>query len=298
MASTPFRLGAYFPHTEIEPDAIAIRDFAQAVEGMGYRYLATADHVIGANRASRPDWWGPYDSESLFHEPIVLFAYLAGLTKLEFVTSIIIAPQRQTVLLARQAANLDIFCQGRLRLGVATGWNQVEYQSLGAPWERRGERLDDQIRVLRRLWTEQNVIEHTEFHTIDDAGIAPLPIQRPIPIWIGGNKAPALRRAARLGDRWMPFLKLDEKARVAEFRDAVAAAGRDPARIGIDNIVHLGSAGLGPVRTVEAVAADVAAWSEAGLDSMCIYTMAAGLQGLDAHVGAFRRVAEMTGIKA
>jgi len=291
---TAFKIGAYFPHTEIRADAVEIRDFAQAVEGMGFSYLANADHVIGANRASRPDWQGPYDSTSRMYEPLVLFSYLSGVTeRLEFVTSIIIAPQRQTVLIAKQAANLDLFCGGRLRLGFGTGWNTVEYEALSMPWEDRGARLDEQIRVLRRLWSEETVTERGRFHTISDAGLAPMPLQRPIPIWIGGVADAAMRRAARLGDGWMPFLSADGAAeKVARYRHAVRDAGRDPAAAPLENVVHLGTAGGGPKRGVDDVIADVAVWKEAGASGVCVYTMNRGLTSTAEHLAVFQKIAD------
>jgi probable F420-dependent oxidoreductase len=210
---TQFRVGAFFPHDEIGAHAVEIRDFAQAIEAMGYTYLATADHVVGANRASRPDWKGAYDSTTRIYEPLVLFSYLAGVTEtLEFMTAVIIAPQRQTALIAKQAANLDLFCGGRLRIGLGTGWNPVEYEALAMRWADRGARLDDQIRVLRRFWSEDNITEHSSYHHLNDVGLAPMPRQRPIPIWIGGTAAPAMRRAAQLGDGWMPYLSADGAA--------------------------------------------------------------------------------------
>ena len=199
--AAPFRIGVVFPQLEIESDAAAIRDFAQGVEAMGYTHLIGYDHVVGADTTNRPDWKMRYTHESTFHEPLTLFAYLAGLTKsLIPSTGVVVLPQRQTVLFGKQASNIDIFSGGRLRLGVGTGWNTVEYEALGMSFEDRGARFDDQIQFLRRLWTEPVLTEHGRFHRITEAGINPLPVQRPIPIWIGGIADASLRRAARLGD--------------------------------------------------------------------------------------------------
>jgi probable F420-dependent oxidoreductase len=178
-----FRIGVVFPQLEIEPEAAAIRDFAQGVEAMGYSHMIAYDHVVGADITNRPDWTMAYTHESLFHEPMTLFAYLAACTNtLILSTGVVVLPQRQTVLFGKQAANVDIFSGGRLRIGAGTGWNTVEYEALGIPFEDRGARLDDQIRFLRRLWTESSFTEVGQFHKITEAGINPLPLQRPIPL--------------------------------------------------------------------------------------------------------------------
>ena len=194
------RLGVVFPQTEIGADPAAIRDYAQAVQAMGYRHILIYDHVLGASTASRPEWRGAYTSETLFHEPFVLYGYLAALTNLELVTGVIILPQRQTALVAKQAAEVDVLSGGRLRLGVGVGWNEVEYQGLNESFHNRGARCDEQIAVLRALWTQPVVTFHGRWHHIEEAGIKPLPVQQPIPIWIGGHSEAALKRAGRLGD--------------------------------------------------------------------------------------------------
>ena len=189
------KLGAVFPQTESGTDPIAIRDYAQAVEGMGYNHILAYDHVLGASTATRPDWTGPYTSETLFHEPLVLYGYLAGLTKtLELVTGILILPQRQTALVAKQAAEVDLLSGGRLRLGIGVGWNEVEYQGLNENFRDRGARSEEQIAVLRALWAEPVVDFRGRWHTIDQAGIKPLPPRRSIPVWIGGYSEATLER--------------------------------------------------------------------------------------------------------
>ena len=198
------QVGVVFPQTEIGSDPGAIREYAQAAEALGYRHILAYDHVLGAGLANRPDWRGPYNSATPFHEPFVLFAFLAGLTRaLEFVPGVIILPQRQTALVAKQAAALSVLSGGRLRLGVGIGWNPVEYQALGESFSNRGARLEEQIAVLRALWAEPVVRFAGRWHTIDDAGINPLP-PRPIPLWIGASADAALDRAGRLGDGWFP----------------------------------------------------------------------------------------------
>src|SRR5579875_203722 len=197
------QIGVTFPQTEIGADPTAIREYVQAVEEMGYQHLVAFDHVLGAETRNRPGWKG-YTYKDMFHEPFVLFGYLAALTKLELVTAVIILPQRQTALVAKQATEVDVLTGGRLRLGVGVGWNQVEYEALGTNFRTRGRLIEEQIRVLRLLWSQQSVTYRGTFHTITDAGLNPLPVQRPIPIWMGGQADVALRRIARLADGWFP----------------------------------------------------------------------------------------------
>ena len=210
------RFGVVFPQTEIGADPLVIRDFAQAAEALGYHHILAYDHVIGANPASRPGWRPPYSHRDSFHEPFVLFGYLASLTKnIELVTGIIILPQRQTVLVAKQAAALDVLSGGRLRLGIGIGWNPVEYEALGENFKNRGRRCEEQVEVMRKLWTQELVSFEGKWHKITDAGLNPLPIQKPIPIWFGGTDDRALRRLARLGDGWFPQLRPDQTCQAA-----------------------------------------------------------------------------------
>jgi len=231
------RIGVVFPQTEIGSDPGVIREYAQAAEDMGYSHILAYDHVLGANIASRPGWRGPYTSETQFHEPVVLFGYLPGLTqKIELVTGIIILPQRQTALAAKQAAEIDLLSGGRLRLGVGIGWNQVEYEGLNENFSNRGARLEEQIEVMRALWSETTITYKGRWHTIDNAGINPLPTKRSIPIWIGATADTALRRAARLADGWFPQRPPDDRARevMERLRGYLREAGRDDATFGIE----------------------------------------------------------------
>lgn len=289
-----FRVGVIFPQLEIEADAVAIKDFAQAIEALGFSHLVAYDHVVGADIRHRPDWQGPYTHESAFHEPMILFAYLAGLTqRLFFSTGVIVLPQRQTVLFGKQAANLDIVSGGRLRLAVGIGWNQIEYEALGMSFEHRGAMLDDQVRVLRRLWTEPVLTEHGPFHDISEAGINPLPLQRPIPLWIGGVSAAAIRRAAQTGDGWLPSFPAHQAARqVDQFREALLQAGRAPDSANLENIIFLGTTLGGPLRDIEDAVEDVMAWHDAGAGGVAIHTMGMGLKGSAEHVRLLRRIAE------
>jgi probable F420-dependent oxidoreductase len=195
------KFGAIFPTTEIGSDPIAVRDWAQAAEALGYGHVIAYDHVLGAAHSGRtPKLMGPYTERDAFHEPLTLFAYLAGLTRdIELATGVLILPQRQTALVAKQAAEVDLLSRGRLRLGVGSGWNHVEYTALGVPWSRRGERMEEQVELLRRLWG-QPLLDYTgKFHRVERAGILPLP-GRPIPIWYGAFAPVALQRAVRTGD--------------------------------------------------------------------------------------------------
>ena len=201
-------IGAVFPQTEIGSDPGAIKEYAQAAESLGYDHIIAFDHVLGANAASRPNWSGAYRHTDSFHEPFVLFGFLAGVTeRIGLVTSVIILAQRQTVLVAKQAAAVDVLSGGRLRLGIGIGWNAVEFEALGENFHDRGRRSEEQVDLLRKLWTSDLVTFEGRWHTVTDAGLNPLPIQRPIPIWFGGRAEQLLRRVARLGDGWFPLFR-------------------------------------------------------------------------------------------
>src|SRR5207302_4876583 len=233
------QIGVTFPQTEIGADPVAIRDYAQAVEGLGYKHLVVFDHVLGADPTHRPGWRG-YTQKDMFHEPFVLFGYLAALTHLELVTAVIILPQRQTVLVAKQAAEVAVLNGGKLRLGVGVGWNPVEYEALGMNFHTRGRMVEEQIEVLRLLWRQENVTYHGQFHTITEAGLNPLPIRRSIPIWTGGRADVLLRRTARLADGWFPLGRPDAQMQQAieRLHRYIREAGRDPHTVGIQAQVN------------------------------------------------------------
>jgi probable F420-dependent oxidoreductase len=284
------RIGVVFPQTEIGTDPFFIKDYAQTAEELGFSHILAYDHVIGANPASRPNWKPPYSHLDRFHEPFVLFGYLAGVTKrIEFVTGIIILPQRQTVLVAKQAAALDVLSGGRLRFGIGIGWNPVEYEALGADFSNRGRRSEEQIEVLRKLWTEATVSFEGHWHKITDAGINPLPIQRPIPIWFGGSDDRALRRLGKLGDGWFPLVGPDEKCRqlIEKIRSFAKDAGRNPDAIGVEGRVSFGT-GL-----PEAWSKDLQAWQSLGATHVSFNTMKAGLNSPSAHIEAMRRFSKV-----
>ena len=280
------RVGVVFPQTEIGSDPGAIKEYAQAAEQLGFRHILAYDHVIGANLASRPGWRPPYTYLDSFHEPFVLFGYLAGLTKqLELVTGILILPQRQTVLVAKQAAALDVLSGGRLRLGIGIGWNPVEYEALGADFKNRGSRSEEQVEVLRKLWTEELVTFDGRWHKITDAGIKPLPVQRPIPVWFGGSDDRVLRRLAKLGDGWFPLLAPDEKCRatIEKIRNYASQLGRNPDAIAIEGRISYGQG------SAEAWLKDLQAWKDLGAGYVSFNTMKAGLASPEAHIEAIRR---------
>jgi probable F420-dependent oxidoreductase len=234
------KLGVAIPAIDdaIGNDPGALREFAQTAEEIGYRDLAAPDHVLGVNVASRPDWGDRNTSADLFHDPFSLFSFLACCTKtIEFSTQVLILAQRQTVLVAKQAASLDVLCGGRFRLGVGVGWNEVEFVGLNENFRNRGRRSEEQVQVMKALWAEPHVTFRGKYHTIDDAGINPLPPRRRIPIWYGGHAEATMRRVVEWGDGWMPmaYAPGDEaKAAFDKLRKMAETAGRDPDSIGID----------------------------------------------------------------
>lgn len=281
------QIGVVFPQTEIGGDVGAVRAYSTAVEELGYRHLLAYDHVLGADPEVHRDWRGPYGLDSTFHEPFVLFGYLAAATSLELVTGVIIVPQRQTALVAKQAAEVDLLSGGRFRLGVGVGWNAVEYEALGQDFSRRGRREEEQIGLLRRLWTETSVSFDGEFDLVTGAGLAPLPVQRPIPVWLGGSSPAAYRRMGRLADGWFPQVppdgRLDEA--LATIAQAATDAGRDPAAIGMEGRVSWSAGGL------DTVLDHVQRWRDVGATHLSINTMGAGFTAVDDHLDALTRLA-------
>jgi probable F420-dependent oxidoreductase len=283
------RIGVVFPQTEIGADAGAVRAYAEHAEGLGFAHLLAYDHVVGADPKVHVGWDGPYDVHTTFHEPLVTFGYLAAVTtSLELVTGIVILPQRQAVLVAKQAAEVDLLSGGRLRLGVGLGWNAVEYEALGEDFSTRGKRCDEQVQLMRKLWTEPTVTYHGAYHQVTGAGLAPLPIQRPIPVWFGAYSARACRRAGRLGDGWFPMVGPGPKLERArqEVEQAATEAGRDPAQIGMGGQVSWNG-------NADDLADGLRVWAEAGASRMSINTMDAGLASVDDHLAALTTAAEI-----
>jgi len=288
------QIGVVFPQTEIGGDVGAVRAYGTRVEELGYAHVVAYDHVVGADPAVHQGWAGPYDLHSTFHEPLVLFGYLAGLTSLELVTGIIILPQRQTALVAKQAAEVDLLTGGHFRLGVGLGWNAVEYEALGRNFSDRGKRVEGQVELLRRLWTEPSVTFEADDERVTGAGLAPLPVQRPIPIWFGAASPPAYRRAGRLGDGWFPLVppgpKLDEARALVDA--AAVDAGRDPRSLGLEGRVSWGPGGT------DSLADHAGRWRAIGATHLTVNTMGAGLGSVDAHLDALASAAQVLGLRS
>lgn len=278
------QLGAVFPQSEIGNDPIAIRDFAQGVEGMGLGHLLVYDHVLGADPDRPGGWKAPYDMHTSFHEPFVLFGYLAGLTqRIEFATTVLILPQRQAALVAKQAAEIQILSGERLRLGVGTGWNTLEYEALGVPFEERGARQEEQIDLMRALWSEPSLQFDGRFHRVDRAGINPR-LDAPVPLWFGGSAPALLERAARLGDGWMPLgTPKREAPHLESLRGYLKQEGREDDEFGIQ--AQAQARGGDPDRW----RAHAEAWRELGATHLAVATMNAKLDGVDGHLGAIHR---------
>ena len=292
------KIGAVFPQTEIGTDLLAVRDYVQAAESLGYDHLIAYDHVLGANAGSRPGWGGVHFHTDMFYDPFVLFGYVAGVTeRIELVTSVIVLPQRQTVLVAKQAATLDVLSRSRLRLGISTGWNEVEYEALGENFHDRGIRSEEQIEVMKSLWTQDLVTYEGRWHKITDAGLNPLPIQRPIPIWFGGHVEAVLRRVARFGDGWFPeerHFNLGNhddatRAMIEKMYDYIRQEGREPSDIGIESWVNIDG------RSEEEWFNDVVAWKGLGATHISVNTLGAGLSTPEDHIDAIRRFKEVVG---
>jgi len=287
------RIGVVFPQTELGGDRGAVRAYGEAVAGLGYTHLLAYDHVLGADPDVHRGWAGPYDIDTTFHEPFVLFGFLAALVELELVTGIIILPQRQTALVAKQAAEVDLLTDGRFRLGVGLGWNRVEYEALGQSFTTRGRRLSQQIEVLRRLWTERTVDAAVDGEVITGAGLLPSPIQRPIPVWVGGSSEPAYRRIGRLADGWFPQVRPggDLDRALATIGAAADRAGRDPSTIGMEGRVTWEEA------DPDRFARQVERWRAAGATHLGVNTMGTGQQSVDDHIAALTRIADLTGVR-
>jgi probable F420-dependent oxidoreductase len=280
------RIGAIFPQLEIGADPGVVRNWTETVEAAGYTHALAYDHVLGADPANRPGWTG-YTDKSLFHEVFVLFGYMAAITTtLELVTGVLVLPQRQTALAAKQAAEVDVLSGGRLRLGVGIGWNAVEYEALGVPFEQRGARLTEQVELLRKLWAEPVISAEGRFEKVVEAGLNPLPPRRRIPIWFGGGADAVLRRTGRIGDGWLPQSPPTAEARrqVELVRSAAVEAGRDPAQIGFEPRLSLG---LVPEKEWPDF---VEGWRELGATHLGVNTMNMGLGKPEEHAAVLRDV--------
>ena len=280
------RIGVVFPTYEIGGDLAAIRDFVLAAEALGFDHMVGYDHVLGLNPASLAGRRARYTNDHAFYDPFVLFGFAAGLTtRLELFTGVVVLPQRQAVLVAKQAAEVDVLSRGRLRLGIGVGVNAHEYEALGQDFGNRGRRVEEQIEVMRALWSSELVTFEGRWHRISDAGIKPLPVQRPIPIWLGGQSDAVLRRAARLADGWYPLITPGEEAGdlMSTMRGYARAAGRDPAAIEIETRILIGD------REPAAWADEVAVWEGMGASRVSLHTMNAELASPAAHIDAIER---------
>jgi probable F420-dependent oxidoreductase len=278
---------AFFPSLDIGTDPAKIRDWAQAAEDLGYAYIEVPDHVFGAK--GRNGWVPLYDEKHAFHETFVTLGFLAAVTKtIGLSTGILIAPQRQTGVIAKQAAEVDILSGGRLRLGIGVGWNHVEYEALGVDWKTRGARQAEQVEVLRRLWSGKLVSFTGRFHDLQDVSIVPPPVQRPIPIWFGGSSDAVITRAARLGDGWMPIMAPDTEAeqKLGLLRERLKRFGRDPVKFGIEAWLRMHS----PDPQGWAAAAD--GWRQLGAGMVMLYPMYR-ITSVDEHIEALRRFKEV-----
>ena len=293
------KTGAVFPQTEIGSDPAAVRDYVQAVEELGYAHMMVYDHVLGADPSHHANWEGSYTSESMFHEPFVLFGYLAGITtKIELVTAVLILGQRQTALVAKQAAEVDLLTGGRLRLGVGVGWNHIEYEALNQEFGNRGQRYAEQIKLLREFWTQEVVEFEGQYHKVDHAGVNPQPVQRPIPIWMGAgaraNPVPTdrvLRRVARLADGWFPQMQPTNDARstVERLKKFADEAGRDAAEIGMEPRINLGDG------DPEFWQEQARVWEDMGATHISVNTMRSGLDSPQDHINAIQQFKEVIG---
>ncbi len=282
------RLGVIFPQGSIAGDPDLVREFIAGVEETGFDHLVVPDHVLGVDPSAHPGWNGVYDVNDLFHEPMVLFGFLAGVCSLELVTGVLVLPQRQAVLVAKQAAEVDLLTKGRFRLGVGIGWNQVEYEGMSAEFTSRGRRIEEQVTVMRRLWTEPTVDFDGAEHRIDGAGIAPLPVHRPIPVWMGAERDPrAFDRVGRLADGWMALGPPSEEAsaRLDLVRAAAKRAGRDPAEVGLEAWVNAADGDM------ERIAADARGWARLGAGFLAFNSRGPGVSTVAQHLEVLRRAA-------
>jgi probable F420-dependent oxidoreductase len=287
------KFGAVYPQTEFGNDPAAIKDYAQTVEGLGFNHVLAYDHILGANPDRPGGWQGPYSYQSPFQEPLVLFSFMAGVTShLAFTTGIVILPQRQTAIFAKQAATLDVLSGGRTRLGVGLGWNELEYIALKEDFHTRGKRIAEQVQVLRLLWTEELVNFHGHWHTIPDAGINPLPVQRPIPIWFGGHAEPVLKRAANLADGWMPGYRTSAEAKpvLDMLAGFLEQAGRTQEAFGIEARLPYGDGNPDTWLKI------IRGWEAVGAAYVGFNTMGAGFHSPAEHLAALQLFAQVAGI--
>ena len=280
MSSSSIHSGIVFPQTEIGADPGAVKAFAQGAEALGFDGLMIYDHVVGADLSHRPHWNGWYDLKDMFHEIFVVMGYIAALTeRIQLVSGIVILPQRQTTLVAKQAAEVDILSGGRLTLGIGVGWNDVEFTALNEDFTNRGKRCEEQIEVMRALWTTESVDFDGKYHHLPEVGIKPLPVQRPIPIYLGGTADVVLQRAARMGDGWFPMDSATDAAPMVEkLARFCEQAGREYSQFDVPCTISLAD------NDMDWVAGQIQAWKQLGASGFYLDTMNAGCKGVDDHL--------------
>jgi probable F420-dependent oxidoreductase len=294
------KIGAVYPQVELDGDPAALDSFARTIEEMGFDHMLIYDHVIGAQPGFErdPPLWehGPYNSTHPFHEPMTALAYIAGITRrLDLITGILILPQRQTILVAKQATEIDLLSGGRLHLGVGTGWNYVEYDALGYDFHTRGKRMDEQIPFLRQLWDEATPTFKGRFDSVDRGGINPRP-RRQIPIYCGGFSEPAYARAARLADGFIFAADIDGAlAGWARTRELLAEQGRDASNFRAQYMVQqFGGDGI----TLDATIDGLRRWEDSGAHAASIVTMGLGFTELAQHIDYLEEVRNRVGVNA
>jgi probable F420-dependent oxidoreductase len=288
------KFGVGFPHDKAMLDPDAAKAFAQTVDELGYSFLTASDHVVGADLTNRPDWNLPHSIANLNREPLMLLSFLAACTeRIMLGTSVVIMPQRQTALVAKQMAELDVLSGGRAMLGVGVGRVELEYQTLNEDFRTRGRRLEAQINVLRAFWTQPSVTIEDEWHHIDAVGINPLPIQRPIPIWMGASAEPALKRIARLADGWLPSSSTaaDFPNLLERFRGWMREAGRDPSEMAIAPRMQVEDA------DPDSWASEIKSWEALGITHLALSLGRGASESPDARMDVLRKFAEVAGIK-
>jgi len=288
------RTGVIFPTISIGNDPGGIRDYIQTAEGLGFKHILVFDHVLGAGQTTRPNWRGPYNHTNGFHEPMVLFGFIAALTKkIEMASGVLILPQRQTALVAKQAAEVDVLSRGRLRLGVGIGWNDVEYECLGEDFHTRGRRVEEQAKLLRELWAKDLVTFEGDFDKVIDAGINPRPIRKNIPLWFGGNEDVALRRIARIADGWFPLFGMGDKGaeRIERMKGYVRETNRGITGFGpyfgMDPMLQGGD------RSPQEWAKEAEWWKDHEATHISLNTMTSGRHGAKAHIECIKQFANV-----
>jgi probable F420-dependent oxidoreductase len=279
------KFGAVFPQTEIGTDPQAMRRYARGAEELGFNYILAYEHILGAERQSYPNQSFIFDHEDAFHEPFTLFSYLAACTdKMEFTTGILILPQRDVRLVAKQAAQLALLSQGRFRLGVGGGWNRAESESLNADFSTRGKRMNEQLELLERLFREPLVDFDGQFHQVKRCGLNPLPNPAP-PIWIGGSADAVLKRAARFADGWIAATLPpgQEQTIVDKLHHFLAERDRDPANFGLD--ARIVFAKFPPQERL----AEFDRWKKLGATHFRCNTMGLGFTEVDQHLEALEQ---------